>query len=410
MTLNRRTFLSGAAISPFAMRLARAGEPTVGWLPRGDDRVLVVLELVGGNDGLNTVLPLEDAAYARARPRLSAVRKGAHALERGLALHPALGKLHRRTQTGGLAIVTGVGYPQPDRSHFRSRDIWHTADPTHQKVDNDTTGWLGRAADQLAATGAGVPAAAVGGLEVPLALRARRVTVPSLERVEDFQWLAAGRSGPIGPGAAVREVLAAGERSVASSDLARFVGDVARSGAALADDLQQALRRYRPRAKYPATELARDLQLTAQLAVAGFGTRLVHVALSGFDTHARQLPTHAGLLRQLDGGLDAFLNDLDQHGLGERVTVLVHSEFGRRVRENASQGTDHGAAGPVFVAGGAVRGGLIGAAPNLAELDDGDLVAEIDFRRVYASLLGWLGVDSKAVLGREFEPLALVAK
>ncbi|MCR9243655.1 MAG: DUF1501 domain-containing protein [bacterium] len=408
--MNRRTFLSGAAMSPFAMRLAQAGEPTVGWLPRGDDKVLVVLELVGGNDGLNTVLPVEDAAFARARPRLSVVRKGAHALERGLALHPALGKLHRRTKSGGLAVVTGVGYPEPDRSHFRSRDIWHTADPTHQKVENDTTGWLGRAADQLAAAGAGVPAAAVGGLEVPLALRARRVTVPSLERVEDFQWLAAGGSGPVARGAAVRGVVGDVERSAKSSDLARFVGEVARSGAALADDLQQALKRYTPRAEYPATKLARDLQLTAQLAVAGFGTRLVHVALTGFDTHARQLPTHAGLLRQLDGALDAFLADLGKHGFGDRVTVLVHSEFGRRVRENASQGTDHGAAGPVFVAGGAVRGGLIGAVPDLGDLDDGDLVAEVDFRRVYTSLLTWLGADSQAVLGRAFEPLALFAK
>lgn len=406
MTIDRRSFLLGAAAAPLCARLHAGGRPLLRWLPRGDARVLVVLELAGGNDGLNTVIPVDDELYARYRPKLGAVRSGAHALGDGTALHPALGRLHRRVLDGAGAVVHGVGYGKPDRSHFRSRDIWHTADPDHVKVDTDTTGWLGRAADLLAERVTGVPAAAVGGLEVPLLLKAKGVTVPSLERVEDFQWLSAADRGPVGPDAPLRGVIEPAPRD----DLARFVGDVARSGASLADELSAALARYTPRAEYPDSGLARDLALTAQLAVAGFGTRLVHVQLSGFDTHARQLPTHAGLLRQVDAALDAFLADVGQHGLGERVAVMVHSEFGRRVAENASQGTDHGAAGPVFVFGGGLAGGAIGQAPDLSKLEDGDVVATVDFRSVYADLLRWVGVDDEAVLGGRFEGAGLTAR
>lgn len=399
MSLDRRSFLFGAAAMPWCLGSA----PWSHWLPRGDERILLVLELAGGNDGLNTVIPVDDERYQRARPTLGSVRRGAHRLDDGTALHPALVALHRRIVAGSGAVVHGVGYPDPDRSHFKSRDIWHTADPAHQRVQTDTTGWLGRAADLLARAGAGVPAAAVGGLEVPLALKALDVTVPSIARVEDFQWLSASRRGPLAKDAPAREVLEVD----GADDLTRFVGDVARSGAALADELTRALQRYRPRAEYPDNPLARDLGLAAQLSVAGFGTRLVHVRMSGFDTHARQLPTHAGLLRQLDEALAAFLSDVEQHGLGDRVVVLLHSEFGRRVAENASQGTDHGAAGPTLVFGGGLNGGSHGPVPDLDDLDDGDLIATTDFRAVYADLLRWLGVDSEKVLGGQFAGVGL---
>lgn len=400
MTFDRRSFLFGAAATPLVL----GSSPLSRWLPGGDDRVLLVLELAGGNDGLNTVIPVDDDAYRRARPQLGSVRDGAHRLVDGTALHPSLRALHRRVMDGAAAVVHGVGYPNPDRSHFKSRDIWYTADPKHDKVQPDTTGWLGRAADLLADSAGGVPAASVGGLEVPLVLKSRKVTVPSLDRVEDFQWLAAAMPGPLPKGAPTREVITAG----GTGDLSRYVGSVARAGAELAEELTVALQRYTPRADYPDSALARHLGLTAQLAVAGFGTRLVHVAFGGFDTHARQLPTHAGLLRQLDGALDAFLTDVDAHGLGARVAVLVHSEFGRRVAENASQGTDHGAAGPVFVCGGDLQGGAHGPVPDLGSLDDGDLVATADFRNVYAELLRWLGLDDEAVLGRRWGGVGLL--
>jgi len=403
MTIDRRSFLLGAAVTPLCV----AGQPFGRWLPHGGDRLLLVLELAGGNDGLNTVIPTDDERYARARPKLGSVRRGSHALGDGTSLHPTLGRLHRRIRDGVGAVIHGVGYEHPDRSHFRSRDIWHTANPAHLKVDTGTTGWLGRAADLFAGQGAGVPAAAVGGLELPLALKSRQVTVPCLERVEDFQWLSARRPGPLPGDASVREVVKGRDAAKGSDDLAGFVGDIARAGAELADDLTTALAGYKPRAEYPDSALARNLNLTAQLAVAGFGTRLVHVTLGGFDTHARQLPTQAGLLRLIDSALDAFLTDVDKHGLGDRVAVMVHSEFGRRVAENASQGTDHGTAGPVFTFGGGLRGGTHGPVPDLEKLDRGDLIATADFRSVYADLLRWLGADDEKVLGGRFEGAGL---
>jgi len=397
---DRRSFLAALAAAPFCW----PGREFAAWLPRGDEKVLLVLELQGGNDGLNTVIPVDDQRYAAARPKLQPVRNGAHRLADGTALHPSLSRLHQRVVTGTGSVVHGVGYAGPDRSHFRSRDIWHVADPAHTKVQTGTTGWLGRAADLLAEQGASVPAAAVGGLEVPLVLKSRTVTVPSLERAEDFQWLAAAHDGPLPARAPTRGTI----EPVAGDELLQFVGSTARTGARLADDLTAALRRYQPHAEYPDSGLGRDLQLAARLAIAGFGTRLLHVGFGGFDTHARQLPTHAGLLDQLDRALDAFLTDVQAGGLGDRVVVFVHSEFGRRLHENGSQGTDHGAAAPVFIFGGGLAGGTHGPVPDLGKLDDGDLIATADFRSVYRDLLDWLSVDSKAVLGGEFAGVGLL--
>ncbi len=403
MNIDRRTFLRGAALAPLALSAGRGGW----WLPAGDERCLLVLELVGGNDGLNTVIPVDDAGYARLRPKLGSVRRGALALGDGTSLHPALARVHGHLVAGRGAVVHGVGYEPPDRSHFRSRDIWHVGDPAHQQVGATTTGWLGRAAEQLVAAaggaGNGLPAVAIGGLEVPLLLHSRRVAAPSLVRVEDFQWLSPSGNGPIAAAAPSRHVVGSG----GAGELLDAVRQAQTAGVALADGLTAALSRYVPKADYPDDDLGRQLQLIARLLIAGVGTRLLHAAFGGFDTHARQLPTHAGLLRQLDAGLGALLDDLAGHGCLDRVTVLVHSEFGRRAAENASQGTDHGAAGPVFVLGGGVSAGPFGQRPDLALQVDGDVPPTCDFRRVYAELLRRLVVPVEPVLGAQFEPIGL---
>lgn len=403
--LDRRSFLCAAGAAPWLLG-ARGPSP---FLRARGERVLLVLELVGGNDGLNTVIPIDDPRYPALRPKLQVVRKGAHALGDGTAFHPALARLHRRVQGGQGAVLHGVGYPAPDRSHFRSRDIWHVADPTHVRVQADTTGWLGRAADLLAGGSSGVSAASLGGLELPLLLRSRRAMVPSLRRVEDFQWLSAAGGGAVPAGAAQRATLGEGVPPPASLDARSHAAATAHAAVRLADDLGAALERYRPRAEYPDSALGRDLQLAARLCAAGFGARLLHVAFAGFDTHARQLPTHASLLGQLDAALDALLEDLAGHGLLQEVVVFVHSEFGRRAAENASQGTDHGAAAPVFVFGGAVAGGTHGTVPDLERLDDGDVRSTCDFRAVYADLLQWLGIDVPTVLGGGFAATGLLS-
>ncbi len=396
--LNRRSFLQCATAIPLWWSVRGAGA----WLPTAGERTLLVLELVGGNDGLNTVIPSGDAAYTRLRPKLSAVQNGARELADGTRLHPALAQLHAMVGAGKATVLHGVGYANPDRSHFRSRDIWHVGDPAHQRVAAATTGWLGRAADALAQANAGdgVPAAAIGGLEVPLLLKGHRVRVPSLRRVEDFQWLALQRREALAATSPTRAVVA-GAATPSADDLRAFAAAMSQRAVQLAGGLESALARYQPTADYPDSGLGRQLRLAAQLVVSGFGTRLLHLGFTGFDTHARQLPTHAGLLAELDAALAAFVTDLEAHGHGDKVAILVHSEFGRRAAENASQGTDHGAAAPAFVLLGGARGGVVGTPPDLARLDDGDPIATVDFRSVYRDLLVWLGIDSKAVLGGE---------
>jgi uncharacterized protein (DUF1501 family) len=225
--------------------------------------------------------------------------------------------------------------------------------------------------------------------------------VPSLRRAEDFALQVDDSSGAGPRRRAAVEALAAPRADRG------LVGEVARIGSAAieqAERLRTALQRYQPRADYPDSALGRDLQLVARMAIAGFGTRLLHTGFHGFDTHARQLPTQQALLAELDQALDALLLDLDNHDALADTLVLVHSEFGRRVQENDSQGTDHGAAAPVFVLGGGVRGGVHGAPPDLGLLLDGDVRPTTDFRSVYRDLLDWLSIDAAAVLGGEFAP------
>ena len=381
MRYSRRDLLAFAAQAP----LFGAASGALRWLPGGDDRCLVVLELEGGNDGLNTLIPVDDPVYARVRPTLASVRKGALPVAAGFALHPALAPLHALMQQGKAAAIHGVGYPQPDRSHFKSRDIWHTGDPAFERETATTTGWLGRAADALAERGAAVPGISVGSLQVPLALRSRHVVVPSLQRIEDYQLLgdpAAGRIASEGEGGAA------------------FVAEVARAAIAASERLRTALAAYRSKAEYPDDDLGRKLQLLAKLVVSGFGTRLFHLGFGGFDTHARQAPAQDALLRMVGNGLAALLRDLDGHQALGRVRILVHSEFGRRLAENQSLGTDHGAAAPVFLLGEHFAAPLQGTPPSLRDLDDGDLKFTCDFRSVHAELLAWIGLKPAAAPDR----------
>lgn len=406
-SLDRRELLKSVLLAPGLC----AGGVGLRWLPEGDSRALVVLELEGGNDGLATLVPTDDPALAKARRTLADVRKGALPLAPGFGLHPALPGVHALAKEGSATFVHGVGYPKPDRSHFRSRDIWQSGDPELVKVVAGTTGWLGRAADWLAQQGAALPALAIGSLAVPLALRGRRVVVPSLERLEDYELQVDGSAGR---GEARRRALAA-LTDARADELAHerpgtqesFLAEVGKTALRGAETLRTALRGYTPRAEYPDTALGRRLNLVARFLVAGFGTRLFHLSLSGFDTHARELPAQEALLRILDRALAAFVQDLRGHGVFDRVTLLVHSEFGRRVAENASLGTDHGAAGPALVVGPELRGPLLGAAPSLTDLDDGDLKAGVDFRAIYAALLQRLSVPPAEVLGSAVAPFAL---
>lgn len=398
---SRRSFLRAFGAVPLVGPLT---SPRLTWLPDGDDVSLLVLELEGGNDGLNTLIPRDDRAYAKARPQLGSVRGGAHAVgDEGFALHPSMGAMAKLFARGLAAAVHGVGYPDPDRSHFRSRDIWHAADPTFDPLRGATSGWLGRAA--AAMVGAPLPAVAVGAARLPLALRSEKVVVPVLERIEDYALRVAG-GGDAGREALGHLATTAGDPG---DDLHGFLRGVASAAVTSAARLQRDLAAYRPRAEYPGGDLGRDLQLAARVLVSGCGTRLLHVSFGGFDTHAQQLPTHAGLLRQVSDGLAALCADLEAHGRLGHTMILVHSEFGRRVAENGSLGTDHGAAAPVFVLGGGVRAGLHGKPPDLDDLVDGDVRVSTDFRAVYAALLQRLGVEPSVAVAAAPAALDLFA-
>ncbi len=390
--LKQSTLLALAPTVPgFLAHTARAARQ------EQDGRILVVLQLDGGNDGVNTVVPFQDEGYAKHRQVLRLPAAQLLKVTDAVGLHPALADAGKLLESGQFAVVAGVGYPNPNRSHFESMAIWHTARLSPE--ERNGLGWLGRALDGAARPVRGAPGALfIGPGLLPAALPGRRAVAASLTRPDDFVLPPEARPGRTAslPGAA--------------DDLAAFVQRSALDAYATAERMAEVARLQESGARYPTTELAGQLRLMARLIKAGFDTRIYYARQAGYDTHNAQLAVHAALLSEFAGAVRAFLEDLAAAKLAERVVVLAFSEFGRTVKENASAGTDHGTAGPVFLAGPRVRPGLQGAMPSLLDLDPmtGELRVGIDFRRVYATVLAnWLSLDAQPVLGGDFEPLPL---
>ncbi len=409
------------AVPGFVTATARAA-------PAGKEHVLVVLEMNGGNDGLNTVVPYKDEHYQKARPTLKLSAGELIRLDDSVGLHNALRPLERMLSNGQLAVVQGVGYPNPDRSHFESMDIWQSADLKRQIG----TGWLGRALAGAKIAAGGIPAMHVGAERLPLALQGAATLAPTvhpqrpfeLHLLEDDQPADPNRgipprpAGPPSPQRVARQQLLhdlAKPPDRPSDDLLQFVRRSSVQTYSALDRLRQVLnedQRGDGRLRGPGGErLAADLGLVARLIRANFGTRVFYVRIDGFDTHADQRNAHPQLLTQIANAVSNFFQQLEQNKDAERVLLLTFSEFGRRLQENGSRGTDHGTASCLFVAGPSVKGGLVGTAPSLApgDLEGGDPKHTVDFRQVYATLLDqWLGVDSRAVLSAKFDPVPLV--
>jgi uncharacterized protein (DUF1501 family) len=390
--LSRRDFLKTSSLIALAPTipafLAGTGRAAA---PQRDGRVLVVVELNGGNDGINTVVPFADEGYAKHRKSLRLAKDRLVKVNDHVGLHPSLVNFGKMLETGQLVIAQGVGYPNPSRSHFQSMATWHTAriDPEEHKGP----GWLGRGLDTVK----GGSALLVGSGPPPVAIRGRRSIASAIERIEDFS-LAAG--------ADPRKALPKDEPA---DDLAAFVQRSMLDAYAAADRLRE-VAAGTDDSRYPGSGLASRLQLIARLMKAGVDTRVFYTLQSGYDTHASQLFSHANLLLDLSAAIKAFLDDLAAAKLADRVVVLLFSEFGRTVKENGSAGTDHGTAGPVFLAGRAVKGGLVGATPSLLDLDPkhGDLRRSLDFRQIYAGVLeDWLGLQAKDAVGGSWERLPL---
>jgi uncharacterized protein (DUF1501 family) len=409
MNVSRREFLtasSGVAAGlglPHVFQQAALAAPQLG-KSGSKDTVLVVVQLTGGNDGLNTVIPIQDPTYASQRPKLRQPKSKIHSLNKELALHPDMSGFAKLWEDSNLSIVQGVGYPNANRSHFSSMDIWHKASRSKEQ----RYGWLGRS---LAGLGGSNRAMHVGKGKGPLALFSSTGNAPSLKSLTDYQ-LRLGK----GKGTeATRQLIEsfAEEKSQSdksSSALLTRIRKTAQQTYESSRRIQKVAKSKNSAGTYPKSGLATRLQLIARLIHAEVPERVFYTTLDGFDTHAAQAAVHGKLLRELSDGITAFQNDLKKHGQHRRVLVMTFSEFGRRVRENGSDGTDHGAASQIFLIGDAVKPGIIGKHPSLTDLTNGDLKHHTDFRSVYSTLLNkWLGVPAEKILAKKHPNLPLLA-
>ena len=382
--MQRRDFLK---LSALAISLT-SGMP--GFLARaaaraGGDKTLVVVQLTGGNDGLNTLVPYGNGAYYAARPTIAVAKQDVLTLTPDLGMHPALRPLTKLWDAGELAWIENVGYPNPNRSHFASMAIWHTADPSQAERE----GWIGRVAEQI-----GDPFCASNiGTTTPLALMARNFVLPSIDDLDRYQVKL-----PQGTGDAFERMLGLprdGERA--------FVQQATRQMLANTAKVQSNLGKYKPGAPYPDDKFAASLRDIARLIASGSGQRVLYTSLGSFDSHAGQRAEQDGLLGVLAGALAAFRADLEAQGLADKVVVMGFSEFGRRVAENDSAGTDHGQGSVMFALGKGVKGGVHGDSPDLEDLSLGDVKYKQDFRGVYAGALDtWLNLPSQEILGGKF--------
>ncbi len=399
MFIRRKEFIQLGSLATASLMLPRflKNLERKDMVPAGN-RVVVVLQMSGGNDGLNTVIPVRNDLYYKARPRLGIVREQALALTDEVGLHPALTGLKEVYDEGGLGIISSVGYPNPDRSHFRSMDIWQTAS---QSTEYWNSGWIGRYLD-----------AQCKGCDKPT------------QAIEIDDVLSLSMKGEHNKGIAVKD-----PRRLYGTANEQFFRDVLKNHGAVegeqsvdylyktmaetlssADYIFKQSRLHPTSAQYPLTGLGSSLKTIASLIFSDINTKVYYVSLGSFDTHINQDAQQKRLFTEMSDAIRAFTKDLKANGRFDDVMLMTFSEFGRRVAQNASGGTDHGTANSMFlVSGGLKQKGLINAMPDLADLNEGDLKHRVDFKSVYATVLDkWLGADAEKLLGRKYETLNFI--
>lgn len=396
-----------------------------------DGRILVVLQMAGGNDGLNTVVPFANDHYFNARPRLKLAADAVLKLNDEFGFHPSLAGLKELFDSANLSVIQGIGYPNPNRSHFRSTEIWQTASDSNKF---EKYGWLGRYFDN-ACKGADPTVGVNIGRQMPQAFASAKPVGVSLDNPQSYRFadLDKPAEGEMASSETFYRKLnrpaplmelegrndgTSGDTIGAVSGGTRFAGSpldflerVALDAQVSSDKILAVSKQATNQASYPMSPLANSLKLIARLIGGGLPTRVFYASQGGYDTHTNQTGTHERLLKDLGDSLKAFVADLKAQGNFERVLIMTFSEFGRRVTENANGGTDHGAAAPMFVIGEKIKAGFLGKYPSLApdDLLNGDLKFTVDFRSVYAGVLeGWLKTASAPVLGKKFEPVELV--
>lgn len=415
--------LPGFIDRTFAELGEQARDKSVQFASGKDDTILVVLQMAGGNDGLNTLVPFGDDAYHKARPTIGKTEKDLIKLGDALGLNSAMPFLGSLFKEGGLGVVQGVGYPNPNRSHFVSTSIWETADTNNRS----NTGWLGRYFDN-ACEGVDPTIGMSFNKATPESFGAMRNPGVSLSSPELYRWIHSGGDkaqaeeffselnqpmaaddGPVDGGSI--DMPAGGKvGGVAGESNLDFLERVALDAQVSSKKILEVAAKHKTSVPYDGTPIARNLNLVSRMIAGGMATRVYYVSHGGFDTHTGQVNSHDRLLGQLDSALKSFFIDLKQQGNDKRVVLMTFSEFGRRVKENASAGTDHGKASCMFVAGGGVKGGLYGKYPSLTELSEGDLGHTVDFRSVYADLLGsWLKAPNIGkILGGDYKGIGMI--
>ena len=412
-----KTFFALDAVAADALTQTATGK---------DGTILVVLQMAGGNDGLNMVVPYADDIYYRSRPKLGLPADKVLKLNSYAGLNGKLTGLKALFDEGHLSVVQGIGYPNPNRSHFRSTEIWQTASDADR---NESEGWLGRYFDNCCA-GADPTVGVAIGEEMPQAFAAKTPTGITFSQPEQFRWRPSekveGRMSAEesffrqlnGSGGGEETLLTASEggsigaipgKSKTDLSTIDFLQRTALDAQLSSDKILAIARKYESNVPYPQGRLAASLSMIARMIAGGLPTRVYYVSQGGFDTHAGQVNAHERLMGELNDALSAFATDLKQQGNFDRVLLITFSEFGRRLVENANGGTDHGAAAPMFIVGGAVKPGLFGKYTSLSDLDYGDLKFNTDFRSVYGTVLDkWLRAPSQVVLGRKFPALPII--
>ena len=399
--MNRRTFLtSSLGIVGGASLIAPSAHAgalrMLGGRTREGERTLVLVQLNGGNDGLSTLVPYGDDEYHRVRKSTRIAPEELFKIDDYRGFHPKLAKLAKRYESGGLGVIQGIGYPGPNRSHFKSREIWHTADLRGRAAGD---GWIGKLCDRTWPNES-LPELTVHiGQDLPFSLHSSIHPPVVFNTPDTYRWL-----GDKDSEASLESE--GGKRKGSVLERLRGVMTDAKSSSARILD---AIRNYETEIEYSGNKYSQSLKTAAAVIESGLGSRVISVVIGGFDTHAYQKGAHGDALKAVDNALDSFLADIHRCEAGRNTLVLAFSEFGRRVKENGSGGTDHGKASLMFVAGEAAAGGLYGRYPSLTDLDDKDLRYNVDFRNAYATAVRWMGGDVNEVLGSAYEPVPYLA-
>ena len=368
------------------------------------NRTLVVIQLSGGNDGLNTLVPYSQQEYYNARPTLALSKSDVLQLDGDVAFHPSMAGLQSLFTNNHVAVAQGVGYPNPNRSHYESMTIWQTAAPDQSYI----TGWLGRYLDGARSVDSSINAVELDTLLSPTVVGERERAM-AIQNLQTFKVLPLKKTQA--PSTAESTIKALDSIQCNScqeyTNLVNTMMEAGLDALTASDIVQQAAGSYQTSINYPKNDFSNRLKLAAQIVTSSLKPTIVYLQIGGFDTHANQKNTQANLLKTVSDGIAAFYQDMDAKGKADDTLIMTFSEFGRRVKENGSQGTDHGTAEPMFLIGGRVNGGLYGAYPSLSNLDsNGDLQHTVDFRQVYASILeDWLGTDPARVLNSQFQKL-----